>query len=61
VVAASPMERLTFNTQSGYDVPWEMLEEWICDQGLANGIAFVNWNNALPTLHVATIDVEWEE
>ena len=61
VVATNPMERLTFNTQSGYDVPWEMLEEWICDQGTANGIAFVNLNNALPASHVLTIDTEWEE
>ena len=60
-IGAEAMERLTFNDQSGYDVPWELLEELICDQATANGIAFVNLGNALPTAHLYTIDVEWEE
>jgi len=60
-IGAEAMERLTFNTQSGYDVPWELLEELIADQGTANGIAFVNLANALPASHLYTIDVEWEE
>lgn len=60
-IGAEAMERLTFNDQSGYDVPWELLEELICDRGTANGIAFVNLGNALPSAHLYTIDVEWEE
>lgn len=61
VVGANPMARFTFNTQSGYDIPAELLEEWICDQGTANGLAFVNLDNALPTSHKYTLFVEWEE
>jgi hypothetical protein len=52
---------LTFNTQTTYDVPWELLEELICDQGTANGLAFVNMANALPSSHLYTLDAEWEE
>lgn len=61
VVAANPLARLSFNTQSAMDVPAELLEEWICDQGTANGIAFVNLGNALPASHLFTLTVEWEE
>ena len=43
------------------DVPAELLEEWICDQGTANGIAFRNKANALPASHLYTLTVEWEE
>ncbi len=60
-LAASPLARLTFNTQSGMDVPAELLEEWICDQGTANGIAFRNDTNALPASHLYTLTAEWEE
>jgi hypothetical protein len=60
-LGASKMGEITFNTQSGYDGPWEFLEELICDQGTANGIAFVNIGNALPAAHLFTIDLEWEE
>ncbi len=61
VVAANPLERLTFNTQSAFDVPYELLEEWVCDQGTANGIAFVNIGNALPAAHLFTLSIENEE
>lgn len=60
-LAAAPLARLTFNTQSGMDVPAELLEEWICDQGTANGITFRNDTNALPASHVLTLTTEWEE
>lgn len=60
-LAAAPFARLTFNSQSGWDVPAELLEQWICDQGTANGIAFRNADNALPANHLYTLTVEWEE
>ncbi len=60
-LAAAKLAEITFNTQSGYDGPWEFLEELICDQGTANGIAFVNIGNALPAAHLFTFDLEWEE
>jgi hypothetical protein len=58
---ANPLHRFTFNTQSPYDIPAELLEEWIVDQGTANGIAFVNLGNALPASHLYTLSLEWEE
>lgn len=60
-IGANPLFRLSFNTQSAMDVPAELLEEWICDQGTANGIAFVNIGNALPASHLFTLSLEWEE
>ncbi len=60
-IGANPLERLSFNTQSAMDVPYELLEEFGCDQGTANGIAFVNIGNALPASHLFTLSLEWEE
>jgi hypothetical protein len=60
-LAANPLVRLSFNTQSGMDVPAELIEEWICDQGTANGIAFQNLTNALPSGHSLTLTLEVEE
>lgn len=60
-IGANPLHKVSFNTQSGMDIPAELLEEWICDQGTANGIAFVNIGNALPTAHLFTLSLEWEE
>lgn len=60
-IAANPLVKLSFNTQAAYDVPFEMLEELICDQGTANGLALVNIGNALPASHLFTFDFEWEE
>jgi hypothetical protein len=60
-IGANPLERISFNTQSGVDLPYELLEELICDQGTANGIAFVNIGNALPSAHLFTLSCEWEE
>lgn len=60
-LATNPLARLSFNTQSGMDIPAEQLEEWICDQGTANGIAFENLTNALPSGHSLTLTFEGEE
>jgi hypothetical protein len=60
-LAANPLARPTFNSQSGMDIPAELLEEWICDQGTANGIAFQNIANALPASHLYVLTLEWEE
>ena len=60
-IAANPHFRLSFNTQAAFDVPYEMLEELFCDQGTANGIAFVNLGNALPASHLFTLSIEHEE
>jgi hypothetical protein len=53
--------QVTFNSQSGVDLPFELLEEMICAIGVANGIAFINLDNALPTSHKYTLAVEHEE
>lgn len=60
-LAATAIDEFTFNTQAGYDIPWEMLEELFCDQGTANGIALVNIGNALPAAHLFTVGWEHEE
>lgn len=60
-IAANPMARLTFNTQSAWDFPYENFEELIADQGTANGLAFVNIGNALPASHLFTLTCEVEE
>lgn len=60
-IGANPLTKLTLNTQSAADVPFELLEEFICDQGTANGLAFVNIGNALPAAHLFTLDIEEEE
>ena len=61
VVASTPLHKFSFNTQSFLDIPSELLEEWICDQGTANGLALVNIGNALPSAHLFTVSLEWEE
>jgi hypothetical protein len=60
-IGANPLVKFSFNTQQGLDLPWDMMEELICDQGAANGLAFVNIGNALPASHLFTLDVEDEE
>lgn len=60
-IGANPLVKLTLNTQSAADVPFELLEELISDQGTANGLAFVNIGNALPASHLFTLDIEEEE
>lgn len=52
---------VSFNSQSGVDLPFELLEELICPVGTANGIAFINVGNALPTAHLFSLSLEHEE
>lgn len=51
----------SFNTQSGADLPWELLEELYCGAASGNGFAFFNIGNALPTAHLYTASFEIEE
>lgn len=60
-LAANPLYREPFNTQSMLDLPFEGPEELYVDQGTANGLAFVNLGNALPASHFFVVTVEWEE
>lgn len=52
---------LTFNTQSGFDLPFEQLEELVLGIGTTDGIAFINRTNALPSAHSYQLSIEWEE
>jgi hypothetical protein len=60
-LAAADQFRVSFNSQSGVDLPWEALEEYFSDVGTANPLVFVNRDNALPTSHAYTLSLEWEE
>jgi hypothetical protein len=60
-IAANPIDKFSLNTQSGADLPIEAMEEMICDQGTANGLAFQIIGNALPSGYTLTLDLEWEE
>lgn len=53
--------RVSFNSQSGVDLPWELLEEFVVTLGTANGLAFINRDNALPASHSYVLSVEFEE
>jgi len=53
--------QVTFNSQSGVDLPFELLEEMVCAIGVANGIAFINLDNVLPASHKYTLACEHEE
>jgi hypothetical protein len=53
--------QVTFNSQSGVDLPFELLEEMVCAIGVANGIAFINLDNVLPAAHKYTAAFEHEE
>ncbi|MGW0805954.1 hypothetical protein [Nonomuraea sp. NPDC002799] len=59
--SAADQWRIPFNTQSSADLPWELLEEWSVTLGTANGLAFINRDNALPASHKYVLSVEWEE
>jgi hypothetical protein len=59
--AGAWMYQIPFNSQSGVDLPYEMLEELVCGTGVANGIAFINTVNALPASHSYVLTVEHEE
>lgn len=59
-INAAPIKKLTFNTQTGWDVPVELLEEMVVNKGTANGLAFVIFSPNLPTNCILTIECEWE-
>lgn len=60
-LAAADQFRVSFNSQSGVDLPWELLEEFVSDTGTANPLVFVNRDNTLPSGHCYTLSVEYEE
>lgn len=60
-LASTDQFRVSFNSQSGVDLPWELLEEFVSDVGTANPIVFVNRDNALPASHSYVLSVEVEE
>jgi hypothetical protein len=60
-VTSPDLWAVTFNTQSGVDLPWEQLEEFAISKAATDGLAFINRTNALPTSHLYTISIEWEE
>jgi len=60
-IGANALDKITLNTQSAADVPWEFIEELTCAKGTANGFAFVNIGSALPSGHLFVLSVEWEE
>lgn len=60
-LTANDQFRVSFNTQSGCDLPWELLEEFAVSAGTANGLTWINRDNALPSGHSYTLSVEWEE
>jgi hypothetical protein len=53
--------KVAFNSQSGADLPFELLEEVIIAKGTTDGFAFINRTNALPASHKMVLSVEWEE
>jgi hypothetical protein len=53
--------KLAFNSQSGADLPFELLEEVVIAAGTTDGLAFINRTNALPASHKLVLTVEWEE
>jgi hypothetical protein len=53
--------QIPFNSQSGADLPYELLEELAAPLGAGNGIAFINAANALPAGHSYSLTVEHEE
>lgn len=60
-LSATDAWAIPFNSQSGFDLPWEQLEEFVIGAGVTNGLAFVNRTNALPAAHFYSISIEWEE
>jgi hypothetical protein len=61
-IGATALHKLTFNTQVGWDVPFEFPDDmFIVDQGTANGLALVNIGNALPASHLFVVTVETDE
>lgn len=61
VWTAPYLYEVSFNSQSGVDLPFELMEELICKVGAANGIAFINVGNVLPASHLYTLSCESDE
>lgn len=61
VLSTNDQFQTAFNSQSGVDLPWELLEEFVVAAGANNGLAIVNRNNALPASHSLVASLEWEE
>lgn len=59
--SATDIEKFPFNSQSGVDLPWELMEELWTDIGAANPLVFVNRDNALPAAHKYVLNIETEE
>jgi hypothetical protein len=60
-LTANDAYRVAFNSQSGADLPWELLEEFVVTAGTTAGLAFINRDNALPASHKYVLSIEWEE
>lgn len=59
--AATPIDRIGVNTQSGILIPWEFPDDFICDQGTANGLGMYLLDNALPTGYSLTVRLTHDE
>lgn len=62
-LTTQPVKTITLNTQTGWDYPFEFMEELVCLTGTANGLGFViggPTGYAIPANHVITLDLEWE-
>lgn len=53
--------KAAFNSQSGVDLPWELMEEFQSNILAANVVVLVNRENAMPASHKFVVAVEWEE
>jgi len=60
-VTSPDFYKIAFNSQSGVDLPAELVEEWQLAAGTTDGFAFINRTNALPASHKLVLSVEWEE
>ncbi|HYS43640.1 MAG TPA: hypothetical protein VEM32_06630 [Geobacteraceae bacterium] len=58
--AADPFQ-IPVSSRGGYDLLWEAQEEWQILKGVANGLVFVNRQNALTTPLAWKLLIEWEE
>lgn len=60
-LAAQDLWTIPLNAKSGFDFPWEVIEEMFSDVGTANPLVLVNRTNALPTATSYAITIEHEE
>jgi|SRR5215468_1826915 len=59
-INTNPLDGIAANTQGYEDVPWEFMEEIVCNKATANGIAFVNIGQTLPANHFIVLSIEIE-